>query len=149
MSNDMKVGKMSVTLTALRDTSLISPKKVKQAPLAWQFVIVRPAPYNEGINENSFYSAEQSNDYNVGNWTYYAEFVEWLLGVFPELRPFNDALQTYTINSNFCSKIASTLNSCASRLPTKNNHNKEYINTFKTIKHAFNFAGRRGIIYFE
>ncbi len=140
---------MSVTLTALRDTSVIAPRKVKHAPLAWQFVIVRPAPYNEGINEKSFYDAEQSNDYNVGNWTYYAEFVTWLLDVFPELTPFKDALQTYTINSNFCSKIATTLNSCANRLPTTNETNKEYIHTFKAIKHAFNFAGRRGIIFFE
>lgn len=140
---------MSVTLTALRDVSVIAPRKVKYAPITWQFVIVRPAPYNEGIKVQSFYDAEESNDYNVGNWSYYAEFVAWLLKNFPELIPFDSALQTYTINSNFCSKIATILNSCSKKLPLINDSNKDFIQTFKTLKQAFNFTGREGIIFFE
>ncbi|ENV52049.1 hypothetical protein L292_0552 [Acinetobacter junii CIP 107470 = MTCC 11364] len=140
---------MSVTLTALRQITTIPNKKVESAPIYWQFVIVKRQPYNDGIYESAYYDAEESKEFNVGNWTYYHMFVDWLITTFPEFKNYEDALNTYTINGQFCSTLSSLLNEKVSLLPNTTPENKEFLNTFHTIKSAFNFAGRKGAVFFS
>lgn len=139
---------MSVTLTALRNITLIRPSKVEKVGLCWYVHFANDKNYNKGLKSERHYDATADKEFNVGNWTYYNNFVEWLLATFPNMKPFEFSLKTYAINSEFCNQIFKALDANM-HLIGSHIHNSEYHQTYLDLHSAFKFTGTRGLVIFE
>jgi len=139
---------MSVTLIALRNITLIRPSKVEKVGLCWYVHFANDRDYNKGLKSERHYDATADKEVNVGNWTYYNNFVEWLIATFPNMKPFEFALQTYAINSDYCNRIFQALDEIKPQIG-KYKHMTEFHQTFLDIHAAFEFTGFRGLVIFE